>query len=174
MYFVVFLGIQRVFYGILAVFWGILAYSGVFLRILGYSWVNGMEPKFISPYFNIHVVETIFEINRFKNYSWCPCPLILNSLLFCMAESDSELQTLLDELVPDCRIPDCLLSLNIAILGRKHNWSISCQLDLFDKVVKPILLYGCEVWGFGNSEILERVQLKFCKLLLHLKTTTPN
>ena len=37
--------------------------------------------------------------------------------------------------------------------------------------MKPILLYGCEVWGFGNNEILERVQLKFCKLLLHLKTT---
>jgi hypothetical protein len=58
--------------------------------------------------------------------------------------------------------------------GRKHNLSISCQLDLFDKLVKPILLYGCEVWGFGNNEILERVQLKFCKFLLHLKTTTPN
>ena len=58
--------------------------------------------------------------------------------------------------------------------GRKHNLSISCQLDLFDKLMKPILLYGCEVWGFGNNEILERVQLKFCKRLLHLKTTTPN
>jgi hypothetical protein len=56
--------------------------------------------------------------------------------------------------------------------GRKHNLSISCQLDLFDKLVKPILLYGCEVWGFGNNEILELVQLKFCKRLLHLKTTT--
>ena len=58
--------------------------------------------------------------------------------------------------------------------GRKHNLSISCQLDLFDKLVQPILLYGCEIWGFGNNEILERVQLKFCKLLLRLKTTTPN
>ena len=26
--------------------------------------------------------------------------------------------------------------------GRKHNISISCQLDLFDKLVKPILLYA--------------------------------
>ena len=42
--------------------------------------------------------------------------------------------------------------------GRKHNLSISCQLDLFDKLVKSIFLYGCEVWGFGNNEILERVQ----------------
>jgi hypothetical protein len=31
--------------------------------------------------------------------------------------------------------------------GRIHNLSIKCQLDLFDKIVKPILLYGCEIWG---------------------------
>ena len=47
-------------------------------------------------------------------------------------------------------------------LGRVHNLSISCQLDLFDKMVKPILLYGCEVWGYGYNEILERVHLTFC------------
>ena len=58
--------------------------------------------------------------------------------------------------------------------GRKHGLSISCQLDLFDKLVKPVLLYGCEIWGFGNNDILEKVQLKFCKLLLHLKSSTPN
>ena len=36
------------------------------------------------------------------------------------------------------------------------------QLDLFDKIVKPILLYGCEVWGVGNNDIVERI----CKILL--------
>ena len=46
-------------------------------------------------------------------------------------------------------------------LGRVHNLSISCQLDLFDKMVKPTLLFGCEVWGCGNNEMLERVQLNF-------------
>ena len=58
-------------------------------------------------------------------------------------------------------------------LDRLHNLSIKCQLDLFDKMVKPVLLYGCEIWGMGNNDILERVQLKFCKLLLNLKTSTP-
>ena len=29
--------------------------------------------------------------------------------------------------------------------GKFHNLSISCHFDLFDKVVKPILLYGCEL-----------------------------
>jgi hypothetical protein len=36
--------------------------------------------------------------------------------------------------------------------GRIHNLSIKCQLDLLDKIVKPILLYGCEIWGFGKND----------------------
>jgi hypothetical protein len=41
-------------------------------------------------------------------------------------------------------------------------------------MVKPILLYGCEIWGFGNNNVLEKVHLKFCKMILNLKTSTPN
>ena len=59
-------------------------------------------------------------------------------------------------------------------LGRKHSLSIKCLLSLFDKMVKPILLYGCEIWGFGNNDVLEKVHLKFCKMILNLKTSTPN
>ena len=58
--------------------------------------------------------------------------------------------------------------------GWRHNLSIKCQLELFDSMVKPIILYGCEIWGFGNNEIIERIHLKLCKLLLHLKTSTPD
>ena len=58
--------------------------------------------------------------------------------------------------------------------GKVHNLSIECQLDLFDKIVKPILLYGCEVWGFGNNSIIERVHIKFCKILLGVKKSTPD
>jgi hypothetical protein len=39
-------------------------------------------------------------------------------------------------------------------MGRKHGLSVKIQFDLFDKMVKPILLYGCEVWGFSNNDIL--------------------
>ena len=53
--------------------------------------------------------------------------------------------------------------------GRKLNLSVKCQYDLFDKIVKPILLYGCEVWGNTNTDIIERVHLKFCKMLLNPK-----
>ena len=58
--------------------------------------------------------------------------------------------------------------------GRLHNLSIKSQYYLFDKIVKPILLYGCEIWWFGNIDIIERVHLTFCKLILNLKKSTPN
>ena len=59
-------------------------------------------------------------------------------------------------------------------MGRLYKLSVKIKLDLFDKMIKPILLYGCEVWGFGKNEVLERVHLKFCKILLNLKYSTPN
>ena len=51
---------------------------------------------------------------------------------------------------------------------------IDIQLELFDKTIKPILLYGSEIWGFGNCEIIERVHLKFLKYVFHLKKCTPS
>jgi len=59
-------------------------------------------------------------------------------------------------------------------LGRAYKLTVKIQLDLFDKLIKPILLYGCEIWGFGKNDVLERVHLKFCKILLNLKSSTPN
>ena len=68
---------------------------------------------------------------------------------------------------------------NIALFSllrkiRHFSLPIDMQIDLFNKMIKPILLYGCELWGFGNIEIIERVQLKFLKHILHLKKSTPS
>ena len=57
---------------------------------------------------------------------------------------------------------------------RVHNLSVSCQLDLFDKVIIPMLTYGSEIWGYENIDILEKLHAQFCKMLLNLKTSTPN
>ena len=48
------------------------------------------------------------------------------------------------------------------------------MLDLFDKLVSPILNYGSEVWGFYKSTAIETVHLQFCKKLLGVKQTTQN
>jgi hypothetical protein len=37
------------------------------------------------------------------------------------------------------------------------------SIDLFDKVVAPILLYGSEVWGSENLDIVERIHIKILK-----------
>ena len=51
---------------------------------------------------------------------------------------------------------------------------IDIQIEIFSKTIKPILLYGCEIWGFGDLRVLEQVQLKFLKFILNIKKSTPN
>ena len=48
------------------------------------------------------------------------------------------------------------------------------KLELFDKLILPILNYGGEVWGFSKANVIERVHLQFCKRLLGVKKTTQN
>ena len=43
------------------------------------------------------------------------------------------------------------------------------QLKLFD-----ILTYGCEVWGYENVQVLEKIRLQFCRNILKIRTSTPN
>ena len=48
------------------------------------------------------------------------------------------------------------------------------RLELFDKLISPILNYSCEVWGFCQANAIERVHMQFCKKLLGVKKTTQN
>ena len=49
--------------------------------------------------------------------------------------------------------------------ARQLNLPVDLQLHLFDYLVLPIMMYGCEVWGYENIAILDKVHLKFCKLV---------
>ena len=55
-----------------------------------------------------------------------------------------------------------------------YNPDANFMYSLFDKLVAPILHYGCEVWGFHKAEAVERVHLRFCKTVLRLKSSTAN
>ena len=48
------------------------------------------------------------------------------------------------------------------------------RLELFDKLVTPILNYSAAVWGFCKADKIEVVHLQFCKRLLGLKQCTQN
>ena len=58
--------------------------------------------------------------------------------------------------------------------SRNLNLSIDLQIELFNKIVKPILLYRCEICGYGNCDDLERVQLKFLKYAFNLNKKHSN
>ena len=45
---------------------------------------------------------------------------------------------------------------------------------LFDRLVLPILIYSCELWGFHTAAAVGRVHLKFCKLVLKVSKSTAN
>lgn len=57
---------------------------------------------------------------------------------------------------------------NFTDLSPKH------IIELFDKLVRPILTYGGQVWGFSKPIQQERAHLQFCKKLLGVKKCTQN
>ena len=56
----------------------------------------------------------------------------------------------------------------------KFNLPIDIVLDLFDKMILPVLLYGCEIWGFQNLENIEIFYRKFLKYILKVNKRTTN
>ena len=45
---------------------------------------------------------------------------------------------------------------------------VSVALHLFNYIIKPILCYGCEIWGFIVKEEIERIKVQYLKYILHL------
>ena len=57
--------------------------------------------------------------------------------------------------------------------SKENNLSVECTLKLFDCMVFPILLYGCEIWGYENTDIIESIHIDFMRHILPAKTSTP-
>ena len=51
---------------------------------------------------------------------------------------------------------------------------IDLTCDLFDKTVLPVLIYGCEVWGYSDLRDIEIFYRKFLRYLLKTYNFTPN
>lgn len=43
---------------------------------------------------------------------------------------------------------------------RKLELPFDLQVDMFNKTIRPILMYGCEIWGFGNMDIIRKSTTK--------------
>ena len=63
-----------------------------------------------------------------------------------------------------------------SLLNMLDKWSLTAKLKLklFDSMVSSILNYGCEVWGFHPGDCIDKLHLKFCKLILGVKRSTNN
>ncbi|MEW8548549.1 MAG: reverse transcriptase family protein, partial [Candidatus Thiodiazotropha sp.] len=57
---------------------------------------------------------------------------------------------------------------------RNLNLPIDLQIQLFDHTILPIMLYGCEIWGFQNTKLLENLHNDFLKNILSLRKSTPH
>ena len=52
------------------------------------------------------------------------------------------------------------------------NVTVKHRLDLFDKLIMPILNYSCEGWGFHRAIHVERVHTHYCKRTSLVKRCT--
>jgi hypothetical protein len=50
---------------------------------------------------------------------------------------------------------------------------LELSIDLFDNIVLPVMSYGCEVWGLAIKDYAQKLQVKFYKILLQLRQSTP-
>ena len=66
-----------------------------------------------------------------------------------------------------------ILKIN-AIFGKCGDMPVSLGLELFDKLVVPILLYGSDIWAYEYRDSIEIVQRKYCKMLLGVSSSTQN
>ena len=56
---------------------------------------------------------------------------------------------------------------------RHFNLPIDLQIKLFDHTIVPILLYGSEVWGMENIDLIEKFHNSFLRKITNLKKSTP-
>ena len=57
--------------------------------------------------------------------------------------------------------------------SKKLMLPLDVQIELFDRLITPILLYGCEVWCPSMTDLASKLQLRFYKIILKLRRTTP-
>lgn len=62
----------------------------------------------------------------------------------------------------------------LIVKARKLSLPVDIQCDVFEKRILPVLLYGCENWGFSNLDHIEVFQWKFLKIILKIKKDTPS
>ena len=64
---------------------------------------------------------------------------------------------------------ECVVKYNIFYTFFQKNLSIEGTLTLFESLVLLILLYGCKILGFENTNIIENIHVSFMCHILSVK-----
>ena len=56
---------------------------------------------------------------------------------------------------------------------RQHNLTFEVSIELIEKLIIPILLYGSEIWGYEDPKHLQITLNNIMRRLLRLHKTTP-
>ena len=56
---------------------------------------------------------------------------------------------------------------------RNLNIPIELLLYLFDRVILPVALYGCEIWGFEKRHMIENLHNNLLRQIIGLRKSTP-
>ena len=62
----------------------------------------------------------------------------------------------------------------ISSLTNKGNYDYTEYFKLFDTMTTPILCYVAEIWGYQQSDIIEKVHTQYCRKFLKLPSNTAN
>jgi len=116
---------------------------------------SGMLPRNLKFVFNNENIEIV------KSFSYL-------GIVFTQGGSFSETQRTLAS-----KAQKAIFKLDSYLLNFT-DVSILHRLELFDKLVVPILSYSCEVWVFYNAVNIERVHTLYCKRILRVKRSTQN
>ena len=57
----------------------------------------------------------------------------------------------------------------ISVLLNEIDLDVKTRIHLFDTLILPILLYGCELWGFENVEQIEVFHRKYLRNILQVR-----
>jgi hypothetical protein len=63
------------------------------------------------------------------------------------------------------------------ILGRNSQLSVGNKLLVYKAILKPVWLYGCQLWGtasISNIERIERFQSKILRIIVNAPWFVPN
>ena len=62
----------------------------------------------------------------------------------------------------------------ISVSLNEVNLDVKTRIHLFDMLILPILLHGCELWGFKNVVEIEVFHRKSLSIIFRVRKTTPS